>query len=282
MDSLSKSLLDLCAEITRFHAAPAVDHVYLPPSNPDFAKSRKFGLVVLDDRSTGFFYTLFGRNGDGHGTRGDAARGYPADALELAHWYEDSDVQRRGIGLGAIGALTQSFFRRAGFEPPAARNPMADFDFDDSDHVGMVGYFPALVDKLRERRIHLTVLELEDRFLTSGPRFEVTLQPARLAACNKVLCTASTLVNDTVDEVLAAASGAQRVAVIGPSAGCAPDPLFARGVKVVGGARVNDHARLEAHCDAQTDWGDSVSKYCLKPATYPGARRLLESLARTR
>src|SRR5690606_21427978 len=59
-DSLSASLLALCGEVASTMPLPAVDHIYLPPPQVAGEKSRKFGLVVLKDRSTGFFFTLLG------------------------------------------------------------------------------------------------------------------------------------------------------------------------------------------------------------------------------
>lgn len=253
---------------------PPVDHIYLPPAVQATDKSRKFGLVVLEDHSTGFFFTLLE----------DAARdphapiGTPSDALELAHWLTSPDIARRAIGLGAISAITQSLFRATGFRPPDAINPIADLKPDAEDHIGMVGYFPALVDRLRERGIPLTVLELDESWVQQGHRFEVTLDPARLASCNKILCTASTLINDTVDDILHHAGHADYVAIIGPSAGCPPEPLFARGVDLVGGSAVMNFGALEACCDSGEDWGASVRKYCLSRENYPGTLELVGTI----
>jgi len=267
---LAESLLDLCQRAANTAPLPRVHHVYIPPANSNFSKSRKFGLVVLEDNSTGFFFNLLEPDNSTQLAR------LPTDTLELAQWFKHDTIHHRGLGLGAISAIAQWFFRRHGFMPDFAGNPMADFNFDDNDHVGMVGYFPALVRKLREKNIPLTVLELNEEYLETGDRFQVTLDPNALGSCNKVLCTASTIINDTVDEILASVAGAQHVALIGPSAGCFPDPLFERGVAVVGGSLVTDHKALEAHCEAETDWENSVIKYCLKPDTYPGFTALLE------
>ncbi len=275
--SLSLHLLSLCSEIGAAMTLPRVDHVYLPPPQEHGEKSRKFGLVVLSDQSTGFFYTLLGD---------DAARArallpeLPRDALELARWYLREDGARRAIGLGAIGAISQALFRASGFVPPDAINPIADLEPSANDHIGMVGYFPSLVRMLRASGIPLTVLELDESLVQRDERFEVTTEPARLSACNKVLCTASTLINDTVDEVLACASGADYVALIGPSANCVPDPLFERGASLVGGSAVMDYARLEQCCETGEDWGDCVRKYCLSPDNYPGTDVLIERLSR--
>ncbi|MCZ7598320.1 MAG: DUF364 domain-containing protein [Gammaproteobacteria bacterium] len=273
-NSLSASLLALCGDVASAMPLPAVDHIYLPPPQVAGEKSRKFGLVVLEDRSTGFFFTLLGDE------RGDAQvpKRHPRDVLELAAWFASDDIHLRAVGLGAIGAVTQALFKAAGYRPPDAVNPVANLDPGPGDHVGMVGYFPGLVDRLRANGVRLTVLELDEKWVQQGERFEVTVDPSRLAQCNKVLCTASTLINDTVDDILRAARHADYVALIGPSAGCLPDPLFDRGVHLVGGSSVVDYEALEAACDSGEDWRGAVVKYCISPADYPGTAALLDRI----
>ena len=159
LETLAKHLLALCDQAAATLPLPRVHHIYIPPTNPNFVKSRKFGLVVLADHSTGFFYNLLEVD------RSGPIDNWPSDVLELASWFDHDDIARRGIGLGAISAITQHFFRATRFCPDQATNPMAGFAFSRSDHVGMIGYFPALVKKLRQMNIPLTVLELDEQFL---------------------------------------------------------------------------------------------------------------------
>jgi uncharacterized protein len=274
-DRLSHHLLALCRDIAAAMPLPTVDHIYLPPPQSATEKSRKFGLVVLADSSTGFFFTLLGDDAE----RGRALLAHhPRDVLELAAWFDAPDSARRAIGLGAIGAISQALFHKCGFVPPDAINPIADLEPSEEDHIGMVGYFPGLVAHLRERHIPLTVLELDPALVRRGERFEVTLDPSRLAHCNKILCTASTLINDTVDDILTYTGGAHYVALIGPSANCVPEPLFERGVSLVGGSAVIDFNRLQQCCESGEDWGSCVRKYCLSRDNYPGTRTLIERM----
>ncbi len=57
-----------------------------------------------------------------------------------------------------------------------------------------------------------------------------------------------------------------------------PDPLFERGISVVGGTAVNDYTALRTYCEDGTDWAESVSKYCLDPTSYPGTIELVRRL----
>lgn len=55
-----------------------------------------------------------------------------------------------------------------------------------------------------------------------------------------MLSTSTVLLNDTLDVMLGHCRNARRLALIGPSAGCLPDALFARGVTFLGGNWVSD------------------------------------------
>ena len=59
-----------------------------------------------------------------------------------------------------------------------------------------------------------------------------------IAAADVLIITGVTLVNHTLEHILAAARADAEIAVIGPTASLLPDALFARGVRVVGGVRV--------------------------------------------
>jgi uncharacterized protein (DUF4213/DUF364 family) len=87
------------------------------------------------------------------------------------------------------------------------------------------------------------------------------------------------MLNDTLDAVLAACRSARRVAVIGPTAGCVPDPLFDRGVDVVGGRRVTDRRGFLDAFAAGDRWGPFAAKYAIAQPGYPGCATLLERAA---
>jgi hypothetical protein len=64
-------------------------------------------------------------------------------------------------------------------------------------------------------------------------------------------------------------------AMIGPSAGCLPDALFARGVTLVGGSWINDRDGFTAALRSGESLGDYASKFALTVDSYPGFDALL-------
>jgi uncharacterized protein (DUF4213/DUF364 family) len=139
----------------------------------------------------------------------------------------------------------------------------------------MIGLFPPLLRQVRAAGARLTVLELKPELAGEREGIRVTLDPAGLSSCDEVLSTCTVLLNDTLDAVLAACGRARTVVLIGPTAGCLPDPLFARGVAALGGRRVTDAARLRAAFAGGSKWGDWAVKTMIGRDTYPGIDRLL-------
>lgn len=280
--SVKSELLDLVARTAPHVALGAIARSYIPEPDPDGAKHTEFGILALDDGGAGLYYAWLG----------DSQRGMPErfaeswlrgqSAIELARRYASTDEAECSIGLAAISAITQSVYRRAGFTPDLAPDSAGALDAGGGDHIGMVGYFPSLVAKLRERGLRLTVIEQHDDLVQREANFEVTLDTTKLAACNKVLITAATLLNDTIEKVLAHTGNAERVVILGPTAGFFPDPLFARGVTGVAGTWIIDPATAIARQRAGEPMGDSARKFMLRRDNYPGFTTLLDALRQRR
>jgi len=92
-----------------------------------------------------------------------------------------------------------------------------------------------------------------------------------LSTCNKILCTSTTILNNSLDEILAHCSPAAFISIVGPMAGYFPDPLFARGVDVVGGRVVKNGELLLQLLAEKKRWGDATQKICFQKETYAGS-----------
>ena len=201
------------------------------------------------------------------GSPADAARDDAAEALA-----------RRTLGLGAANAIAQHVIRESGVALDTGTNSIASFEPGPADRVGMIGFFPPLVARLRKQGIDLTVIELKKELARQEPGLRVTLDPEALQGSTHILGTSTMLLNDSLDRMLAHCEQADQVAIIGPSAGFLPDPLFARGVHTVGGHQVVDPSGFFVRCEAGRKWGDTSRKYCFHRAGYPGLAAVLSAL----
>lgn len=260
-------------------APPPVRALHLPPPAADGTREGEFCAVELDDGALGLSFVLLGDTLARLREPGAAAALAGLPALQLARDYAQQQGAARALGFAAVNALTRHLFDRVHYVPPAAGDSLGDLDLAAGDHLGMVGLFPPLVPRVLARGARLTVLEL--RADLAGPRdgWQVTLDPAGLAGCNKILCTSTVLLNDTLDRVLAHGRQAGRVALVGPGAGCLPDPLFARGVTLLGGSWIVDAAAFKAALAAGEPWGRHAFKFAIRREAYAGIERLLAGAA---
>ena len=146
------------------------------------------------------------------------------------------------------------------------------------EQIGMIGYFCPLIDKLIARGVDVLVIERQPERVDVRPGLTLSQDVADLSDCRLVLCTAATLINDSLDEVLSHCQNAENFSLIGPSGSGLPDVLFERGIDSVGGVFFKDHLALSDKITARESWGDAGEKYQLTPQTYPSYQALLGSV----
>lgn len=271
---------DYLQQLERVHGVlslPRVRALHLPPvPTPDAMNRGEFCALELEDGSMGLSYVLFDdmlerlRAGPG-----DALRG--SDPMELARRYPSGDGGPRTLGFAAANAITQHLYRRAGFTPNASADSIGQLNPQASDRIGMIGLFGPLVKRIVASGASLTVVELNPALAGTHEGYRVTLDASDLQGCNKVLSTSTLLLNDSLDRMLGHCAQASWFAMVGPSAGCLPDALFARGVTMVGGSWVHDGPGFAEALRCGASRSDCAVKYALTPAQYPGFEALLNA-----
>jgi hypothetical protein len=257
---------------------PRLRALHLPPPEVAGTRAGEFCAVELDDGTLGLSFVVL--DGELDALRGADVALAGADPLVVARWLAERRGAERAVGFATVNALTALLYRRAGFVPGPARDTLGDLAPGPADHVGMVGLFPPLVPRVLATGARLTVIELRAGLSAEHARWRVTVDPDALRDCSKVLCTSTVLLNDTLDGLLARCAGARAFALVGPGAGCLPDPLFARGVTVLGGAWIEDRNGLLDAIRTGSPWGAASRKFALARDDYPGLDALVARAAR--
>lgn len=120
----------------------------------------------------------------------------------------------RSVGLAALNALLPRPSRGPGLTTANASDWLRANARDL--RIGIVGWFP-FIDALRSDGYRLDIFE-------KSPATGYAVTPARarrLAACDILCITAATLLNDTLDSILAAAPTSRKI-LVGPSAPLTP------------------------------------------------------------
>lgn len=285
--SPTQDLLTILQQVAPALGHPRIKALHLPPPGLGDAlhsKRGEFAALELECGAIGLTYVLLGdtlQTLHGHHT---AAQVQGRRALDVAMELlanDDAGVQagdratQQALAWSAAHALGHALMRRAAWQPPAATDSLAALAPGPGDHIGLVGLFGPLMDRLVASGARITVLELRADWVGQHPGYEVTLKPQALRACNKVLATGTLLLNNTLDTVLAHTAPQARVALVGPTVSGLPDMLFARGVQVVGGTWVQDPAAFLQALGLGQPRGQAARKFVLTPAQWPGWRAFL-------
>jgi uncharacterized protein (DUF4213/DUF364 family) len=270
---------ELIALLERFAtraALPRIRAFHIPPRLPASLERGEFCAIELDDGSVGLSYVLLGDTFAVLAKDPEMAALGGSDSLAVARSYATAAGATRAVGFAAVNALTRCVLERAGFIPDFHTDSIGLLDPQPGEHIGMIGLFRSLVPRIVAAGARLTVLELDQGLAGEGIGYRVTIDPTEMAGCSKVLSTSTVLLNDTLEAVLASCMNARYFAMVGPGAGCLPDPLFARGVTLLGGTWITDRAAFVDALAQGSAWGAHARKFALSPTRYPGAAALLE------
>jgi uncharacterized protein (DUF4213/DUF364 family) len=183
--------------------------------------------------------------------------------------------ERSAIGVATANALANRFQGGGGpLNQPSVRGDLLEvLELHPDDHVGMVGCFSPLVDPIRRRVQRLSIFE-------RGPRLAPGLLDENQAGkllpdCSVALITATTLMNGTIDALLAAAAKCREIVLLGPSTPLVPE-VFARSPRhatLLAGVVVTDPEELlhtVVRGGGTRDFGTSVAKVNVRVSTVAG------------
>jgi uncharacterized protein len=152
----------------------------------------------------------------------------------------------RGLGIAALNALADMCWRRRLHPDAELRTGVDAFDATEirpADKVVLVGAFVPFLRALKQRRQPFIVLEQNPATLKADemPFFRPTDEARTvIPAADVVLITGSTLVNDTLEDLLALRKPGARVTVVGPTVGLLPDAFLRRGADILGSVRITE------------------------------------------
>lgn len=255
---------------TRFSPPPIADVFFPPFHKGGQPKDAQFMGMRLEGGATGISFLLLSDENMGEYAAQQPSNFVGKDPQGLALEFGGDNPVREMIALGALNAVCQHVMRETEFEVESAPDPLGLLSVAGEDRIGMVGLFVGLTKAIKKAGAELVVIEKREEMIDKFPDLPITTDPSQLSTCNKVLCTGTTVLNNSLDEILSHCSPDAFVSIIGPTAGYFPDPLFARGVDVVGGRVVTNGELFLERLVQRKRWGDATRTTCFRKETYPG------------
>ncbi len=171
--------------------------------------------------------------------RGRAA----ASLLDEVH---QKDGIRRAVGIATMNALAELCWTLRPRADVVLETGIDAFDaagIRAGETVVVVGAFVPFLRELKRRNQPYLVLEQDPATLKPEemPFYRPAAQaPAVVPQADVLLVTGTTLLNDTLDDILAAARPDCCKVVVGPTVGLVPDAYLRRGCDILGTIRVTD------------------------------------------
>jgi len=269
--SIYQEFIDIVNRLSDQYDIPPISQAFFPPFYPGGQpKECEFISLQLESGACGTSFVLLAdEEMENYQALADSEfKGQ--DPVLLAGEFGSRDPVKNMVGLAALNAVCQQVMKSTQYSLNITSDPLGLLDIQKGDRVGMVGFFRPLVKRVEDAGGTLTIFEQKKELVHKYPQHHITLDLAILGDCNKVLCTSTTVYNNTLDDVLDYCSSDAFVSVIGPTAGYFPDPLFSRGVDVVGGTFINDGEVFMQNLRDQKRWGKTTSKFCFQKSHYAG------------
>lgn len=157
---------------------------------------------------------------------------------------------KRTMGIAVLNALSSSYWERQSPETYTVRAGIDALDemvIPDEGFAVVVGALVPTIRALKQRGKPFAILELDPSTLKGDElEFFVPFDKAREAVsrADTLVVTGTTLINDTLEELLEMRKPEADVIVVGPTASMLPEAFFKRGVRVIGGVMVTDADRV--------------------------------------
>lgn len=269
--SLKDEFRRMVTNLTATYEIPLIADIFFPPfQKGGQPKEAEFMALSLNGGATGISYVLLP---DEKGPEYSDLR--PSNYIgqnpgRFALEFGNDNPVKEMISLAAINAICQHVMRKTQYPVDSATDSLGLLSVSAEDKLGMVGLFFPLIKTIKNAGADFVVIEKNARLIEQYPELPISLDTEKLRTCNKVLCTSTTILNNSLDEILAQCAPDAMVSIIGPTAGYFPDPLFNRGIDVMGGRVVEDGRLLLQRLKEQKRWGDATRKICFQKKTYKG------------
>ena len=190
--------------------------------------------TVVCSRYCGMAATLMDNHTHGHSQVRGVGRLHTKTARELAEYARSENLLEASIGVAAINSMLELDESRA-TEINAVE---VLIEHGQGKNVALVGHFP-FISRLRSAVGQLWVIEQRPM----EGEYPAVAAADLIPQADVVAITSSTLINHTLDGLLALCSPDALVMMLGPSTPLSP-VLFDHGVTILSGARIVDEAAV--------------------------------------
>ena len=174
----------------------------------------------------------------------------PIKAQDLIHSFPFQEPIKNAVAIATLNALSTTCWTRGflgSYEIKMNMDAQDAVRMPEGASVAVVGALVPTLRALKRRGGTWWVIEKDPKTLKEDEKahyVSVEKSDEIIHRADTLIITGATLVTHTLEKILQSAAPEAEIAVMGPTAGFLPEPLFQRGVRVVGGVWVNKPDQL--------------------------------------
>lgn len=165
------------------------------------------------------------------GKAGTLAGSPASDLLDLV--VKGTNPLEKALGLATANALL-----RPDPSEEMEQDSIALMNLSTEDRVAMVGYFGPLVHRIKKTGATLRIIEKDPR--RTDDILDQEERDRILADCSVAIITATSILNNTIEEILNGLGSARHVTVLGPSTPMCEEAFAETPVTHLGGSAIRD------------------------------------------
>lgn len=151
------------------------------------------------------------------------------------------------VRLAAINAVSAELIAKSNYKIIEDKDPIDLVDLNSNKTVCIVGAFHSYMKNIANTSAKLIILELnEDAIPDDYKKYYVPAEKASsvFPDSDVIIITGSTLVNNTLDNILKIIPPKKQVIIAGPTASLIPDVLFQHNINIIGSTRIVDAEKV--------------------------------------
>ncbi len=214
----------------------------------NISKGFRFTGTMLENGSSGICFSIFNQEPINSCEYIRSMKSMKdLDVNKIIHFAKNIDSNlEKVIGIATINAVSQHVFKKTSekYQLLFDDNPIEHVNFQENDRVVMIGNIGGFLPKIRELVEEVVVIDerLKNMNLPYIKNPEAT--QAHLNSADIVIITGSSIVNNTLEELLEWSTKAKEIVVVGPTAGFVAEPLFRRGVTILSSLQVLNPSKV--------------------------------------
>jgi len=162
-------------------------------------------------------------------------------AKESLSWLNSDTMLERAIGLATFNALNSKVNRNLLDEEAVSL-----LKLQAGEHVVMVGHFAPIVQRIEKTGCRLEVIELDPDKPGNLGILNTQQDFSALAQCDVAIITATSIINKTIDALLAAMQNSRAAVLLGPSTPVCPEAFAGSKITQLSGAYVQQPDKIKA------------------------------------